>query len=224
MISTLEGQNVLEFFSPLSQSSWFTWSWVYVPASEVSTCSDEHMLANENIPFLWTWWLIQGLSYVLNHTNQKKWLEMWAKRLSPEIAKILTHETRVADGLFCHHWEKSKIKTSTHNKKEEKVGERKLLQPVIHEVNIWTSGFHSYEKKQMFFLFILMSVWICFYHLLLKECRLINLSWFSLKFIKLVSKLYLNLTVDDLLSIQRYINWYFLEKLSLIIEPYNYNL
>ena len=52
---------------------------------------------------------------------------MWAKRLSPEIAKILTHGTRVAGGLFCHHWEKSKMKTSTHNKKEEKVGERKLL-------------------------------------------------------------------------------------------------
>lgn len=61
---------------------------------------------------------------------------MWAKRLSSEIAKILTHETRVVDGLFCHHWEKSKTETSTHNKKEEKVGERKFLQPVIQEVNI----------------------------------------------------------------------------------------
>lgn len=52
-----------------------------------------------------------------------------------EIAKILTHESRAVDGLFCHHWEKSEIKTSTHNKREEKSG-RKFLQPVLQEVNI----------------------------------------------------------------------------------------
>lgn len=44
---------------------------------------------------------------------------MLAKRISPETAKVLRHEHRVADGLFCHHWEKSKIKTNTDNKKKE---------------------------------------------------------------------------------------------------------
>ena len=45
---------------------------------------------------------------------------MLAKKISPEIAKILRHEHRVADGLFCHHWEKSRIKTNTHNKKKKR--------------------------------------------------------------------------------------------------------
>lgn len=69
---------------------------------------------------------------------------MLAKRLSPEIGKVLRHDPSVADGLFCHHWEKSKIRTNMHIKKEEKIG-GKFLQPAIHKSSL-TSGLHSYEK------------------------------------------------------------------------------
>lgn len=70
----------------------------------------------------------------------------------------------------------SKIKTNTHNKKKEKVEERKFLQSAICEAS-WTSGLMSrIVMKRKSVLPFHRSVSLSFFdHFQLKECGLIYL-------------------------------------------------
>lgn len=84
---------------------------------------------------------------------------MLAKRLSPEIARVLRHEPRVGDGLSATTGKSlSKIKTNTHIKRKEKKRRKVSFYSLQYFKPVEPLDFVIMNRKKMFFLFMLMSI------------------------------------------------------------------